>query len=120
MTEDRDGHGFVDRVEREIPGMRVLTDPTDTESYRFDETAYLKAGRPLAVCFPRSTSDVQAIVRVCGETGTPIVARGAGTGLSGGAVAIDGAVTVSFTQMNKILEIDAADLTVTTQPGIIN
>ncbi len=54
------------------------------------------------------------------STANPIVARGAGTGLSGGAVAIDGAVTVSFTQMNTILEIDAANLTVTTQPGIIN
>jgi glycolate oxidase len=120
MTETNFRSGVVARFASEIEGMRILTDATDVESYRFDETAYLRAGTPLAVCFPRSTSDVQQIVRICGETGTPIVARGAGTGLSGGAVAIDGAVTVSFTQMNKILEIDAANLTVTTQPGIIN
>jgi glycolate dehydrogenase FAD-linked subunit len=120
MTDRSGSGGFVARIEREVPDMRVLTDATDVESYRFDETAYLKAGHPLAVCFPRSTSDVQAIVRTCGETGTPIVARGAGTGLSGGAVAVDGGVTVSFTQMNSILEIDAANLTVTTQPGVIN
>jgi glycolate oxidase len=120
MTDASGSGGFVARIKREVPDMRVLTDATDVESYRFDETAYLKAGHPLAVCSPRSTSDVQAIVRICGETGAPIVARGAGTGLSGGAVAIDGGVTVSFTQMNSILEIDAANLTVTTQPGVIN
>jgi glycolate oxidase len=104
----------------EAPGMRVLTDSTDIESYRFDETAYMQAGHPAAVCFPRSTSDVQAIVRTCAALGVPIVARGAGTGLSGGAVAIDGALTVVFTQMASVLEIDAGNLTVTTQPGIIN
>jgi len=112
--------GFAAALVGELPGMRVLTDAADVESYRFDETAYLPAGHPLAVCFPRSTSDVQAIVRLCAAAGVPIVARGAGTGLSGGAVAVDGAVTVSFTQMSEILEIDPANLTVTTQPGVIN
>jgi glycolate oxidase len=103
-----------------LPDVRVLTESADLESYRYDETAYLKAGQPLAVVFPRSTSDVQSIVRLCGAYGVAIVGRGAGTGLSGGAVAIDGALTVSFTQMKSILEIDTANLTVTTQPGIIN
>jgi len=111
---------LIAELTRELPDMRLLTDDSDLESYRFDETAYLRAGHPLAVAFPRSTSDVQTIVRLCGQTKTPIVARGAGTGLSGGAVAIDGALTVSFTQMRSILEIDPANLTVTTQPGIIN
>ncbi|MEX2547710.1 MAG: FAD-linked oxidase C-terminal domain-containing protein [Chloroflexota bacterium] len=104
----------------ELPAMRVLTDAADVESYRFDETAYLRAGQPIGVCFPSSTSDVQHIVRLCAESAVPIVARGAGTGLSGGAVAVDGGLTVSFMQMNAILEIDPANLTVTTQPGIIN
>src|SRR4029078_4477453 len=81
---------------------------------------YLRPGRPLGVAFPRSTEDVQAIVRWAGETKTPLVPRGAGTGLSGGAVAIDGALTVVFTQMNRILEIDRANLTATVQPGVIN
>ena len=112
--------GLVAALGRELAGMRVLTDAADVEAYRFDETAYLSAGHPLAVCFPRSTSDVQRIVRLCAAAGVPIVARGAGTGLSGGAVAVDGAVTVSFTQMDQILDIDAPNLTVTTQPGVIN
>ena len=111
---------FVERLQEAAPGMRVIADAADVEAYRFDETAYMSAGQPAAVCFPRSTSDVQAIVRACNEAKVPIVARGAGTGLSGGAVAIDGALTVVFTEMAAILEIDPANLTVTTQPGIIN
>ena len=111
---------FVARLERELPGMRVLVDATDIEAYRYDETAYLRAGQPLAVCFPRSTADVQHIVRLCGEASIPIVARGAGTGLSGGAVAVDGGLTMVFTQMASVLEIDRENLMVTTQPGIIN
>ena len=100
--------------------MRVLSAADDVEAYRFDETAYMRAGRPLAVCFPRSTADVQQIVRLCSEAAVPIVARGAGTGLSGGAVAVDGALTMVFTQMASVLEIDRDNLVVTTQPGIIN
>ena len=100
--------------------MRVISDAPDMETYRSDETAFIRAGRPLAVCFPRSKLDVQALVRLCARERVPIVARGAGTGLSGGAVALDGAVTVSFTEMSQVLEIDPANLTVTVQPGIIN
>jgi glycolate oxidase len=110
----------LDRLRQALPDLRILTDPADTEAFRFDETEYLRPGQPLAVAFPRSTADVQAIVRWAGETRTPLVPRGAGTGLSGGAVAIDGALTVVFTQMNQILEIDRANLTATVQPGVIN
>src|SRR3954471_2733632 len=108
------------KLKQALPELRVLTDPADTEAFRFDETEYLRPGRPLAVAFPRSTKDVQAIVRWAVETATPLVPRGAGTGLSGGAVAVDGALTVVFTQMNQILEIDRANLTATVQPGVIN
>ena len=100
--------------------MRVVDDAADLEGYRFDETAFMQAGHPAVVCFPRSTSDVQEIVRLAGAAGVPIVARGAGTGLSGGAVAIDGCVTVVFTQMNRIIEIDPLNLTATVEPGVIN
>ncbi len=103
-----------------LPDMRVLSDAADVEGFRFDETAFLHAGRPRAVCFPRSTADVVAIVGVATAAGVPIVARGAGTGLSGGAVAIDGCLTVCFTHMNQILEIDPLNLTATVQPGVIN
>ncbi len=100
--------------------MRILDEPADIEAYRFDETAFIHAGRPQLVCFPRSTDEVVAVVKVAAAAHVPIVPRGAGTGLSGGSVAIDGCVTVVFTQMNAILEIDAANLTATVQPGVIN
>jgi glycolate oxidase len=111
---------FTIRLRGALPDMRLLTQPADTEAYRFDETEYMRPGVPLGVCFPRSTSEVVTIVRLCAEHAVPIVPRGAGTGLSGGAIAIDGAMTVVFTQMDAVLEIDAANLTATVQPGVIN
>lgn len=110
----------LDGLRQALPNVRLLTDPVDTEAFRFDETEYMRPGHPLGVAFPGSTADVQAIVRWAVESGTPLVPRGAGTGLSGGAVAIDGALTVVFTQMDQILEIDRANLTATVQPGVIN
>jgi glycolate oxidase len=103
-----------------LPQMRLLVEPTDTEAYRFDETEYMRPGMPLAVCFPRSTDDVRRIVALCAQHRVAIVPRGAGTGLSGGAVAIDDALTVVFTDMDRIVEIDPANLTATVQPGVIN
>ncbi|HET7727370.1 MAG TPA: FAD-linked oxidase C-terminal domain-containing protein [Candidatus Limnocylindrales bacterium] len=107
-------------VERALPSMRLLTDELDRESHRRDETAYLPTGLPLAVALPTTTEEVVTLVRLCAEHQVPIVPRGAGTGLSGGAAGIEGALTIAFTRMNRILEIDRGNLTVTTQPGVIN
>jgi glycolate oxidase len=111
---------LVDAIRNRLPGLRLLTDATDRESYRRDETAYLKTGLPGAVALPTETREVAELVRLCGEFGVPIVPRGAGTGLSGGAAGIEGALTIAFTAMDKVLEIDADNLVVVTQPGIIN
>src|SRR6185369_17778507 len=92
----------------------------DREAYRRDETAYLAAGLPLAVALPTETAEVVELVRLCGEFDVPIVPRGAGTGLSGAAAGIEGALTIAFTRMDRILEIDRENLTVTAQPGIVN
>lgn len=111
---------FSELLRASLPELRVLTDLSDLEGHRFDETEYLTPGTPLAVCFPTSTEDVIAIVQLCAGQGVPIVPRGAGSGLSGGATAIDGALTMVMTRMDRILEIDEANLTATVQPGIIN
>lgn len=111
---------LLGQLRQALPQMRLLVEPAETESFRRDETAYLVAGQPLAVCFPRSTDDVATVVRIAAAAHVPIVPRGAGTGLSGGAVAVDGALTVVFTQMASIVEIDAVNLTATVQPGVIN
>jgi glycolate oxidase len=98
----------------------LLTDEADRETYRRDETAYLPAGLPGAVALPTETAQVATLVRMCGEFDVPIVPRGAGSGLSGGAAGIDGALTVAFTAMDRIVEIDPPNLCVVTQPGVIN
>jgi glycolate oxidase len=115
-----DGDGLVRAIRAELPGLRLLADPVDRESYRRDETAYLEAGLPLAVALPETTAEVAALVRLCGVHDVPIVPRGAGTGLSGAAAGIEGALTIAFTRMHRVLEIDEGNLTVTTQPGVVN
>ncbi len=111
---------FLRAVRDALPDLRLLTDPGDTESYRFDETPYLTPGRPLGVAFPTSTADVQAIVQLAAGHRVPLVPRGAGSGLSGGAIAIEGGLTIVMTGMHRVLEIDAANLCAVVQPGVIN
>src|SRR5215208_8401084 len=95
-------------------------DPSDRESYRLDETAYLSAGLPGAVALPADTADVAGLMRLASAHRIAVVPRGAGTGLSGGAAGIEGAVTIVLTRLNRILEIDPDNLCVITQPGVIN
>jgi glycolate oxidase subunit GlcD len=76
--------------------------------------------RPDAVALPRTTEEVQAVVRAVSSHGLPIVPRGAGTGLSGGAVAVEGGVIVGTARMNRILELDPENRRAVLQPGVIN
>ena len=111
---------FLDAVRGRIPGLRLLTEETDRETYRRDENPFIPTGLPGAVALPTETAQVAELVRICAEFDVPIVPRGAGSGLSGGATGIDGALTIAFTAMDRILEIDAPNLCVVTQPGVIN
>ena len=120
MADSPVSEPFLVAVRDALPELRLLVDPVDRESYRRDETTYLDGGVPGAVALPTTTEDVATLVRLCGRFGVAIVPRGAGSGLSGGAVGIEGALTIAFTAMDRILEIDAANLVVVTQPGVIN
>jgi glycolate oxidase len=111
---------FLEAVRASLPGLRLLTDAVDRESYRNDETEYFDAGLPLAVALPTTTAEVAELVRLAAAHRVPVVPRGAGTGLSGGAAGIDGALTIAFTGMDRILELDRDNLCVVVQPGIIN
>src|SRR5437762_7828519 len=111
---------FLDQLRAELPGLRLLTDEGDRESYRSDEARYLKSQLPMAVALPETTDQVSAIVHLAAEHRIPIVPRGAGTGLSGASGGIEGAITVAFTRMNRVLEIDRANLVAIVQPGVIN
>jgi len=114
------GATFLAELSVTLPGLRLLTEAADTEAYRWDETEYMHPGFPLGVVFPMSTADVSTIVKLAAKHRVPLVPRGAGTGLSGGAIAVDGALTVVMTGMNAILEVDQENLNVTCQPGILN
>jgi glycolate oxidase len=75
---------------------------------------------PRAVLLPDSTAQVQAIVRLCHREKIPFVARGAGTGLSGGALPVENGIVISLTRMNRILEIDFANARAVVEPGVVN
>lgn len=120
MIETQAGTAFLAELREELPGLGLLTEEADTEAFRFDETEYLRPGRPLGVAFPASTDEVSCLVRAAARHRVALVPRGAGTGLSGGAVAVDGALTVVMTRMDRVLEIDGENMVAVTQPGVIN
>ena len=114
------GSDVIAAIRGALPDLRLLTEPVDREPYRRDETAYLEAGLPLAVALPTTTAEVAALLRLASAHHVPVVPRGAGTGLSGGAAGIDGGLTIALGRMDRILEIDRENLVVVTQPGVIN
>jgi glycolate dehydrogenase FAD-linked subunit len=97
---------------------RVLTRPEDLMLYEYDALSARRV--PDAVVFPETTAEVVGIVKLARDLGVPVVARGAGTGLSGGAVVTEGGVVVSLARMKKILEIDIENERARVQPGVVN
>ena len=97
-------------------------DTTDAslEAARADKSGHASTGRPLAVVHARSVEDVQATLRIASATGTPVVTRGAGTGLAGGANAGPGEIALSVRAMDRILEVRPDDLLAVVEPGILN
>ena len=97
---------------------RVLSNPDDLMLYEYDALSSRRV--PDAVVFPESTEEVSAIVRLAAGSGVPVIARGAGTGLSGGAVVIESGMIVSLARMKKILDIDIENERARVQPGVVN
>ncbi|OZM71420.1 FAD-binding oxidoreductase [Amycolatopsis antarctica] len=98
----------------------VITDADVTSGYSRDMMPLAPVGTPLAVVLPVDTEGVRAVVRACYEAGVPIVPRGAGSGLSGAANAIDGCVVLVLTKLNEIVEIDPGNRLAVVQPGVVN
>ncbi|HVM10138.1 MAG TPA: FAD-linked oxidase C-terminal domain-containing protein [Acidimicrobiales bacterium] len=111
--------GAVDHLIAALPEGSVVVDPDIVEGYRFDRAMTVVPGKPLAVVRPTSTSEVQAVVSIASRHRIPLVTRGAGSGLSGGASAIDGCITLSTERMRSVA-IDRAAMTATVQPGLLN
>ncbi|HZT37373.1 MAG TPA: FAD-linked oxidase C-terminal domain-containing protein [Bryobacteraceae bacterium] len=109
---------MLSAVERIFGRGGYLHKPEDLRLYEYDGS--VDKARPDLVVFPRSTEDVVAAVRLANEHGIPIVGRGAGTGLSGGAIPREGGIVIAFSRMNRILEIDLENERAVVQPGVVN
>ncbi|WP_181780664.1 FAD-binding oxidoreductase [Pseudonocardia pini] len=103
-----------------IPADRVLTDPDVTASLSHDDAEWAPVGRPLAVVRALTAEEVQSVVAACYRHSVPVVARGAGTGLSGGANAVDGGIVLALDRMDRVLEIDPLERLAVVQPGVVN
>ncbi|MGP4054397.1 FAD-binding oxidoreductase [Mycobacterium sp. 4D054] len=103
----------------ELPEGTVVTDPDILQSYRQDRAADPGAGTPLAVVRPRRTEEVQAVLRWATAHRIAVVPRGMGTGLSGGATALDGGIVLSTERMRDIT-VDPVTRTAVAQPGLLN
>jgi glycolate oxidase len=110
---------FLREVTRIVGADGVVATPEGRLTYECDMHTFYK-GAPDVVCLPVSTEQVQALVRLCLREGVPVVPRGSGTGLIGGAMAPRGGVMVSTTRMNRVLEIDLPNRCATVEPGLIN
>jgi glycolate oxidase len=110
--------GLKERIAAVVGPRGYLDLPEDLTLYEYDGS--VEKGRPDIVVFPRSTSDVCAIARIAHEFGVPLVARGAGTGLSGGSIPREGGIVLGFARMKQILEIDLESERAVVEPGVVN
>ena len=110
---------FVDELRAALGAEHVITEPEQLRVYECDGLTGHRAV-PEVVALPGSTEDVQAVLRGCHRERVPFVARGAGTGLSGGATPVAGGVVVSLARMNRILEVDLASQRIVVEPGVAN
>jgi glycolate oxidase len=109
----------LDDLIQSLPPGSVITDPASMDAYRWDRANDPDAGVPLAVLRVTSTEEVQAVIRFAAATGTPVVARGAGSGLSGGSTAVQDGIVLSLDRMNSI-EIDPITRIAVAGPGAFN
>jgi FAD/FMN-containing dehydrogenase len=110
---------LLDALRAVVGASRVLSRPEELFVYECDGLT-VHTGRPTAVAFPREAHEVQGLVRACRANGVPFVPRGAGTGLSGGALPAHGAVVIECSRMDRVLELDAANRIAVVQPGVVN
>ncbi|MBS1836134.1 MAG: FAD-binding protein [Actinobacteria bacterium] len=116
MTDDSDVIAALHAV---LGPAGVIDDADVATPYRYDRASAVEPGRPLVVVRPASTAEVQVAVRIAAAHHVPIVTRGAGTGLSGGSSALDGAITLSTDRMRSV-HVDAAAQVAVVQPGALN
>ncbi len=109
---------LIGDLQKLLGASAVLDRPEDLLLYEYDGS--VEKGRPDAVVFPSSAEEVSRIVKLAASYNIPIVGRGAGTGLSGGALARSGGLMIVFARMNRILEVDIENRRAVVQPGVVN
>ena len=119
MTFNKITPEIVDRLRETVGEDYVITSPEDLEKYGLDEIEARYRHTPEVVVKPRTPEEIATIMRLANEYQIPVTPRGAGTGLSGGAVPVQGGVVLSFERMNEILEIDTDNMMVTVEPGVV-
>ncbi|MBO1267597.1 FAD-binding protein [Arthrobacter sp. PO-11] len=111
---------FLERLSSRLSHAQLALDEATRSSYSIDQGPIVDRHLPLAVVWAESVENVQHVVRSCAAYGIPIVARGAGTGVSGGAHASKGCIVLSLERMNRILDLNPDDETAVVEPGVIN
>ncbi|MGH8296397.1 MAG: FAD-linked oxidase C-terminal domain-containing protein [Steroidobacteraceae bacterium] len=109
----------IDRLRRVLPVGAVLSSPEELKPYECDALTLYRQ-MPLAVALPADEAQVTAVLRLCHEAKVPVIARGAGTGLSGGATPRPDAVLLSLARLNRIISLDPLARTARVQPGVRN
>jgi glycolate oxidase len=113
-------HQLIEALSRGLPAGRLVVDPDVLAAMSHDDAEWAPAGRAAVGVRARSEAEVAQVVRVCAELAVPVVPRGAGTGLAGGANAVDGCVVLDLARMDQVLEVDRDNMTCVVQPGIVN
>ena len=111
---------LIEALSRALPSDRLVVDPEVLQSLSHDEAEWAPVGRAAVALRARTEANVQTAVRICAELGAPVIARGAGTGLSGGANAVEGCLILDLSKMNAIVEIDRDNLICVVEPGVVN
>ncbi|WP_336713069.1 FAD-binding oxidoreductase [Arthrobacter sp. USHLN218] len=109
----------VEALHTALPG-RVDSDPALLAPYTADRSGHRSSGTPLAAVRARSVEDVQAVCRIASAASIPVVTRGAGSGLAGGAIAGPGEIILSLAEMDRVLEISEENRLAIVEPGILN
>jgi glycolate oxidase len=110
---------LAEKLRRIVGDRGLITGPEQLRTYECDGLTNFRVV-PAVVVLPATAGQVQAVVRLCHENRVPFVARGAGTGLSGGALPVEGGIVISLSRLNRVLEVDIPNARVVVEPGVIN
>ncbi|HCS44145.1 MAG TPA: FAD-binding oxidoreductase, partial [Pseudomonas sp.] len=119
VLPDVDRNALIQALQTRLPDLEILQQREELKPYECDGLSAYRT-TPMLVVLPRHLDEVQGVLRVCHELHVPVVARGAGTGLSGGALPLEKGVLLVMARFNNILHIDPAARTARVQPGVRN